>query len=213
LLLNFEGRSWIRNLIEFRWEFGRWNKRKDRQTMSTSCTVCIEASKRIYCEKAKSSGAWLCKHIPPPYVPRGGGSLQCSCPIKVKLQASATYLWDSRAGTRHVTLSSTSHWLMFRSRVSLRHWSTLRVAPKGRMIRRGETIIRLNMFIACYGAGWSVSKSTGFIDMMYKLVKGVVACSCFFIGPLLTCVIDSMNIFSSFSPLRFSHSLIQRSLH
>lgn len=155
-------------------------KYADGQTDDVYSVHCVQ---RVH-KRIQMYGLWESPHPGPdfvahgaPYVSHGGvgGSLQCSCPIKVKLQASATYLWDSCASTRHVTRSSASHWLMFGSRVYLRHWSTLRVAPKGRIIQRGETIMWLNMFIACYREGWSVSKSTGCIVMMYTLLKGVVA--------------------------------------
>jgi hypothetical protein len=84
----------------------------------------------------------------------------CSQPaIQAKLQASATYLSDACAGTEHVAGPLAAHWLMFRSRVDQRHWSSLVVAPKCSMIKREETVTWLNLFIACNKAVWSASKS------------------------------------------------------
>ena len=91
----------------------------------------------------------------------------CSIPLtacfrpatQAKLQASATYLSDACAGTRHVAEPLAAHWLMFRSRVDRRYWSTLVVAPKCSMIKREETVIWLNLFIACNKAVRSASES------------------------------------------------------
>jgi len=76
-----------------------------------------------------------------------------------KLQASATYLSDACAGTGHVADPLATHWLMFRSRVDRRYWSTLVVAPKCSMIKREEAVMWLKLFIACNKAVRSASKS------------------------------------------------------
>lgn len=78
---------------------------------------------------------------------------------QAKLQASATYLSDACAGTGHVAGPLATHWLMFRSRVDRRYWSTLVVAPKCSMIKREETVMWLNLFIACNKAVRSASTS------------------------------------------------------
>jgi hypothetical protein len=90
--------------------------------------------------------------------------------IEAKLQTSATYLPDACAGTGHVTGPLAAHWLMFRSRVDQRHWSTLLVAPKCSLIRE-ETVMWLNMFIACNKAVWSSSKSTHFVVSSWSVKK------------------------------------------
>lgn len=68
---------------------------------------------------------------------------------QAKLQASATYLSDACAGIGHVAGPLAAHWLMFRSRVDRRYWSTLVVAPKCSVIKREEAVMWLNLFIAC----------------------------------------------------------------
>jgi len=91
----------------------------------------------------------------------------CSIPLTAcfqpatqpKLQASATYLSDACAGTGHVAGPLAAHWLMFRSRVDRRYWSTLVVAPKCSMIKREEAVMWLKLFIACNKAIRSASKS------------------------------------------------------
>lgn len=118
----------------------------------------------------------------------------CSQPaIQAKLQASATYPSDACAGTEHVADPLAVHWLMFRSRVDQRHWSTLVVAPKCWVIKREETVRWLNLFIACNKAVRSASKST---YLIVRNSKGETSCSFrtnFVAGPPLTCINISMN--------------------